>query len=94
MAAHRSWRAAMSRFNTPEEVRAWAESQALGSILRAQYLGHDLNPFCTPGARNDWQRGYNGSLAFSWEVQGLPWCTMYQRGAAVRRLLDQQRGKA
>lgn len=77
----------MARFNSTDEVRAYAERVALSDILRAQFQGKDLNPFCTPGARNDWQRGFDGAPPYSWEGN-LLWDSIYQRGAAVARLLS------
>ena len=51
------------RFNTPEEVKAWAR-KAAASDLKKHLITHvdevgqtwlvDKNPYFTPGARNDW----------------------------------------
>lgn len=46
----------------------------------------DKNPYCTQGARYDWQRGFEGKPANSWEGT-LDFNFKYQRGAAMARLL-------
>lgn len=78
----------MTRFANPEEVRFWAEGAARGDIQRHRELGHDLNVYCTPGARNDWQRGFDNAPGRPWEEQTRAYNTMYQRGRAVARLLQ------
>lgn len=84
------------RFNTPEEVIVWADKAA-----RIDYEKHtpihtdtdgtlwqvDKNPYCTPGARNDWQRGFDNAQPTSW-VGTMDYCSAYQRGKAMKRLLD------
>lgn len=83
------------RFNTPEEVVTWADKCA-----QADYANHlpvhtdpdgtqwqvDKNPYSTAGARNDWQRGFDGKPAHTWETT-LEYDLAYQRGAAMARLL-------
>jgi hypothetical protein len=76
----------MSRFNTVQEVRDYALRVARKDIIRHQENGIDLNPFCTPGARNYWQRGFDNAPAYSWE-HDLNWDTQYQRGRACAELL-------
>lgn len=79
----------MSRFNSPAEVLAAAEQWA--SVLHRNHVekGHALNPYCTPGAINDFDRGFNGVPLHSWEVSA-EWDYRYQTGAAVRRIVDGQ----
>lgn len=77
----------MSRFNTPEEMRAWADRAAAEDARYNAEHGSDLNPYCTQGARNDWQRGWDGAGPRSYEGS-VDFHTMYQRGAAARRLRE------
>lgn len=88
MAVRRSWRAAMSRFNTPAECRALAEAGADGQVHRALFWGHCMNPYSTPGRRNDFWRGFKGLPA---DTYGGPitgdYDLAYQRGAACARYL-------
>jgi hypothetical protein len=77
------------RFNTPEEVLAWAEKVARKDIQRHREFGIDLNPFCTYGAREDWRRGFENLGPRSYETCGVDFDTIYQRGRAVARLLEQ-----
>lgn len=88
----------MTRFNNPDEVKAWARE-----IAAADYKKHvvihmdpdgiawqvDKNPYCTPGARNDWQRGFDNVPPRSYELPTAnDWCTKYQRGHAMAELLE------
>lgn len=86
------------RFNTPAEVVAWADAAAAEDWARTEASklleaerGYiiDLNPYCTQGARHDWQRGYDGAPPPSW-LPSNDYDTMYQRGAAVRRIANSQ----
>lgn len=77
----------MSRFNTPEEVRAWATKVAAEDIQRHKEHGYDLNPFATPGARDRWQRGWDCAAPRPYEGN-YDFDTMYQRGAACRLLME------
>lgn len=74
------------RFNTPEEVKAWATTAASEDYKRHVEHGIDLNPYCTEGARNDWQRGFNNVPPRSYELT-QDFDTMYQRGKAMALLL-------
>lgn len=86
----------MTRFNNTDEVRAAAESAAKDDYDR-HLIVHtdpdgttwqvDLNPYTTPGARNCWQRGFDGIPALSWGLD-LKWDFQYQRGAAAARISD------
>ena len=78
------------RFNTKEEVKEWAKKAAeIGYKLHIE-RGHDLNPYCTQGARNYWQRGFDNAPACSWE-HDLAWDMQYQRGRAMAELLQGDR---
>lgn len=77
----------MSRFNTPQEVKEWATKVAAEDYERHVTYGIDLNPFCTPGARSDWQRGFDNLGPRSYE-RSVDFDTMYQRGRAAAELLE------
>ena len=74
------------RFNTPEEVKAWAAEVAANDYKRHIENGIDLNPFCTDGARNDWQRGFDNAPPRSYEST-QDFDTIYQRGRATAELV-------
>lgn len=78
----------MSQPQTPDEVIAWAREMARGDIERHRKLGHDLNVYSTPGARNDWQRGFDNAPPRPWE-RTQEYDLMYQRGRAAARLLKE-----
>lgn len=75
------------RFNTPEEVLAWADKVAREDIRRHVEYNIELNPFCTQGAREEWSRGYQnlGPRSYDWP-RTMDFDTIYQRGRAVGRL--------
>lgn len=86
----------MSRFNSPEEVAAWANSAAASDFKRHSkvHTNEDgsnwqvsLNPYCTPGMRNDWQRGFDNAPPRSWEGT-REYDIAFQRGAAARRIVE------
>lgn len=77
----------MARFNSTQEVRDYALRAARDDIRRHQEHGIDLNPFCTVGARGDWQRGFDNVQPPSWS-HDISWDTMYQRGRACADLLS------
>jgi hypothetical protein len=72
----------MSRFSTPKEAQDAARKAAEDDVRRHKETGIDLNPFCTEGARNQWQRGYDNKGARSWEGS-LEYDTIYHRGKAA-----------
>lgn len=77
------------RFNTPAEVKAWARMVAATNYKNHTEKGHGLNPYCTPGARNDWQRGYDNAPPRSYDhPERNNWDTHYQRGRAMAELID------
>jgi hypothetical protein len=79
---------AMTRFNTPEEVKEWAAKAAAEDYERHVKYGHDLNPFSTEGARNDWQRGFDNVPPRPYEPVTInDFDTIYQRGRAMAELL-------
>ena len=92
----------MTRFNSSAEVLAWADAAAADDWARTEASklleaerGYiiDLNPYSTQGARHDWQRGYDGAPPRSYCMAGNDYDTMYQRGAAIRRIHDRLQGK-
>lgn len=80
----------MSRFNTPEEVKEYATKAAADDYRRHKEYGIDLNPFCTPGARNDWQRGFDNKGPRSYEVS-IDFDTIYARGRAAALLVEAEK---
>lgn len=77
------------RFPSAEAVKEFARKAAITTYRRYVELGHDLNIFCTQGAREDWQRGFDNAGPRSYETQDVvDYCTMYQRGRAVAELLE------
>jgi len=74
------------RFNTPDEVKIWAAKVAADDYRRHIEFGIDLNPFCTSGARNDWQRGFDNLPPRSYETT-QDFDTIYHRGRAVALLI-------
>lgn len=89
---------------TPEKVKAAAEKAAASDLahhlpvhtdpLTGEKYQISLNPYCTTGARNEWQRGFDNAPAHSWETdQGRELDFRFQRGRAARRLLDEHNAK-
>jgi hypothetical protein len=79
----------MTRPTTPEGIRAEAEEFAKEDLRCHRENGVDLNPFSTVGARDEWQRGFDGRDLLGY--QGLPeYNAFYQRGAAAARLLKEE----
>ena len=86
----------MTRFNTTEEVKAWARKAAAEDFKKHQVVHVDAkgitwqvdkNPYCTPGARNDWRRGFLNAPPRSYDRPGFnDWDTHYQRGRAMADL--------
>ncbi len=75
------------RFNTPQEIIEWADKAAIDTMKRHLEHGHDLNVFSTEGARAEWQRGFDSAPKRSFELT-QDYDTAYQRGKAIKRLLD------
>ena len=77
----------MSRFNNPAELAEWARKAAAEDHRRHVEQGHDLNPYCTPGARNEWARGFNNEPPRTYEhPDANEWGTQYQRGKAAAQI--------
>lgn len=79
------------RFNTSAEVLAWADKAAREDIRRHVEYNVALNPFCTDGARADWERGFNALGPRTFELT-QDFDTIYQRGRAVGRILEAEPG--
>lgn len=75
------------RFSTPQQVIEWADRVAIDTMSRHLEQGHDLNVFSTAGARSDWQRGFDNAPKRPFELT-QDYDTAYQRGKAIKRLLD------
>lgn len=91
----------MSQFNTPEEVLQAAEKAAANDLARHLPIRYDedgtpyqldLNPYCTVGGRDDWQRGFDNTPPLPFEGS-REFDFRFQRGAAARRLLDAHNAK-
>jgi hypothetical protein len=89
----------MTRFASPEALKAAAETQAAADLSRHLSVHTDpntgeqyqlsLNPYCTQGARNEWQRGFDNAPPHPWETVDREWDFRFQLGRAARRLLDE-----
>lgn len=66
--------------NIPYEVADVADL-ALEDLARHQAHNVDLNPFSTPGARHEWQLGYEGKEADRHSFSRIWW-----RGHCAREL--------
>lgn len=78
----------MTRFNSPLEVQVAAEKFAAGLVQRHREKNHDLNPYCTPGARAEFDRAYANAPRRSWET-APEWDFRHQVGRAVARIINQ-----
>ena len=93
----------MPDFHTPEQVKAAAEEFAADCLKKHLPIHTDpltgekyqisLNPYCTTGARNEWQRGFDNAPPHSWETVEREWDFRFQVGRAARRLLDEHNAK-
>lgn len=79
----------MNRFNTPEEVKEWAAEVAADDYRRHIEYGIALNPFSTPGAIDDWERGFNNLGPRSYE-RSVDFNTIYQRGWAAAAIAKEK----
>ena len=75
----------MSRFTSPKEVIDYAFRAAKNDIENHTRHGVGLNPFCTDGARTQWQRGFDNENPRLFEST-LEFDTIYQRGKAAYTL--------
>jgi hypothetical protein len=76
------------RFNTPDEVKTAAHKSARELVRRYLDHGHDLNPYCTPGARGEFDRAVLGAPRRSFDIDPA-WDYRYQLGRAVAEILTQ-----
>ncbi len=76
------------RFSSTQEVRAWADRAARNDFTMYLSERADFNPYCTPGARSCWERGFVGAPPYNYEgtLEG-DW--QYQRGAAAQRIIQE-----
>lgn len=74
------------RFNTPEEVKAAAEKHAVELYERHIKFGVDLNPYSTEGARDEFDRAFNGHARYGFEGDGN-FDYRWQVGCALARLV-------
>lgn len=79
----------MTRFNTTAEVKAAAVNFAAGLVQRHRDKDHDLNPYCTPGARAEFDRAYSDEPRRSWDTDPA-WDFRYQVGRAAARIMGGQ----
>jgi len=77
----------MTRFNSPAEVLTAAEKFATDLVQRHHEKGHDLNPYCTPGARAEFDRAFSNLPRRSWDTDPA-WDFRYQTGRAVARIVN------
>ena len=75
------------RFNNISEVKTAAEKFAAHLVQKHREHGHDLNPYCTPGARGEFDRAYSDAPRRSWDTDP-DWDYRYQVGRAVSRLIN------
>lgn len=81
------------RFSTPEQVKEYAVRAATWDYQNHINFNLDLNPFCTDGARDDWQRGFNNAGPRSYE-SSVDYDTIYQRGRAAAEIVAKEKGDA
>jgi hypothetical protein len=82
----------MSQHITPEEAKAAAANAAAEDYANHIKYGSDLNPFCTPGARDDWQRGFDNAGPRSYEDPRIvEFDTIYLRGRAAAEILERMK---
>lgn len=79
-----------SRFDTPEQVKQWAAEAAAVDYARHIEKGYGLNPYCTEGARTDWQRGFDnaGPRSYDHPTRYTDFCTQYNRGRAAALIVQ------
>jgi hypothetical protein len=77
------------RFNSPQEVKAAAEKWAADLVRRHLEEGNDLNPYCTQGARAEYDRAYTNQPRRSWDT-APEWDYRYQLGQAAARIMQEQ----
>jgi len=75
------------RFSTPNQVIEYCDRAAINDYKMHVDHGTDLNPFSTEGARNQWQRGFDGAAPYSFETT-LDYDTIYQRGKSMFNIIS------
>jgi hypothetical protein len=80
------------RFNNPDEVKQAAEKFAAEIVRNHFEKNHGLNPYCTPGARDEFDRGYANAPRRSWDIDPA-WDFRYQTGQAVARIIKARGAK-
>lgn len=76
------------RFNSPAEVMRAASLAAYGDVQRYLAGTHALNQYCTPGARDDFERGFKNMGPRPYENQCLDWNFRYWRGRLAAEILE------
>lgn len=79
------------QFCTAKDCREAAEKRAIELIKLHREKGHDLNPYCTQGARSEFQRAFDNGPFYSFESQTRDFDFRFQLGQAVARLLNSQK---
>lgn len=74
------------RFNSTQEVLDAAEKWAAQLYALHIEKNHDLNPYCTPGARAEFDAAFADAPRRSWDLDPA-WDYRYQVGRAVARLV-------
>lgn len=74
------------RFNSPNEVKEAAQKFAIDIVNRHREQGHELNPYCTPGARAEFARAFSNMPRRSFDIDPA-WDFRYQTGRAVAEIL-------
>lgn len=74
------------RFNSPDEVKEAAQKFAIDIVNRHREKGHDVNPYCTPGARAEFDRAFSNMPRRSFDIDPA-WDFRYQTGRAVAEIL-------
>jgi len=74
------------RFNSPDEVKQAAKKFAADIVRLHHEKGHDINPYCTPGARGEFDRAFSNMPRRSFDTDPA-WDFRYQTGRAVAEIL-------
>ena len=83
----------LKRYNNPDEVKQAAERFAAEIVHLHREKGHDINPYCTPGARGEFDRAFSNMPRRSFDTDPA-WDLRYQTGRAVARILAGEQGNA
>lgn len=77
------------RFSTPQECKAAAEKFAADLYRRHIESGNDLNPYCTDGARAEFDRAFTDMPRRTWDINP-DFDYRYQLGRAVAELVKRE----